>query len=112
MPTNNFPGIGYKYGKDYNFFQKIDVTSMTFGGHSVDGYQPDMGITFPTTGLSILNEGSGVVEFSFTGLAVHGELNSGLASAGMSFDNRSVSRIWFRVKQGYSGPIKVSVSAW
>lgn len=112
MPTNNFPGVRYKYGKDYNFFSKIDIVAATFGGNSIDGYQPDMIVTFPTTGITFMNEGSGVLEFSFNGRTVHGELDSSKPTAGMSFDNRNVSTIWFRIKAGSSGPISVSVSAW
>lgn len=113
MPTNRFPGIGKKnYGRDYNFFEKLNVVATTFGGDSVDGYQPDMAIRFPTTGLTILNEGTGIVEYSFNGHAVHGELDSAKASAGMSFDNRHVSLIWFRVKSGSTGPITIRVDAW
>ena len=113
MPTNNFPGIGYKtLGRDFNFFQKVAVSATTFGGGSVDGYQPDIIITFTTQGALFLNEGSGVVEYSFNGTTVHGELDSGGASKGLSFDNRVISMIWFRVKSGSSGPITISVQAW
>ena len=63
MPTNNFPGIGYTtLGRDFNFYQKLSVTAITYGGGSVDGYQPDMIITFPTQSVIMLNEGTGVVE--------------------------------------------------
>lgn len=113
MPTNNYPGIGYtNQGRDYNFFQKLAVTSTTFGGGSVDGYQPDMVITFPTQSVMMLNMGTGVIEYSFNGNTVHGELNSANASAGLSFDSRVVSCIWFRVQTGSTGPITVGVHAW
>lgn len=113
MPTNRFPGVGKKtYGRDFNFFQKLNVIATGFGSDSVDGYQPDMAITFPTTGITFLNEGTGVIEYSFNGNTVHGELNSASASAGMSFDNRHVSLIWFRVKAGSSPGIVVRVDAW
>jgi len=111
--TNRFPGKGYvTHGKDYNFFEKVSVTAATFGGASVDGKQPDLIITFPTQSLIFLNEGTGVVEYSFNGLTVHGELDSTKPSAGLSFDNRVVSSIWFRIKSGSTGPIVVSVQAW
>lgn len=113
MVTNNFPNIGYKtQGKDFNFFQKLAVVATTFGGNSVGGQQPDFIISFTTQGLLFLNEGSGVVEYSFNGITVHGELDSTGASKGLSFDNRVASMIWFRVKSGSSGPITVSVHAW
>ena len=113
MATNNFPGIGHtNNGKDRNFFQKVSVTSSSFGAVSVDGNQPDMMITFLTQGAMFLNLGTGVVEFSFNGNTVHGELNSANPSSGLTFNDRIISKIWFRVQSGSSGPIVVSVSAW
>ena len=112
MPTNNFPGIGTKTGTDYNFYNKKDVIATSFGGDTVSGKQPDMVIRFQTTTLMMLNEGSGIIEFSFNGINVHGELNSATQSNALSFDNRMVNRIWFRIKEGSSGPITVSVTAW
>lgn len=113
MPTNNFPGIGYKtQGHDFNYFQKFAVMATTFGGESIDGYQPDAILTFSTQSVMFLNLGTGTVEYSFNGTTVHGELNSANPSAGMVFDNRIISMIWFRVQSGSSGPIEVSVRAW
>ena len=91
---------------DYNFFKKIDVSSSSFN----EDY--DMIITFTTQGIFFLNEGSGVVEYSFNGTTVHGELDSSNLTKFLSFDNRVVSTIWFRVKIGSSGTIKISVQAW
>jgi hypothetical protein len=114
--TNNFPNIGYTVtGRDFNFFQKLSVTATTFGGGSVSGQQPDMIITFPTQGVMFLNLGSGatsVIEYSFDGNNLHGELNPANASAGKAFDNRVVSKIWFRIQSGSSGPVSVAVEAW
>jgi hypothetical protein len=118
MPNNNFPGTGsVTLGYDRNFFQKISVTATTFGGNNstspyVPGTQPDMIIPFNTQAVMFLNLGTGVVEFSFNGQTVHGELNSANPSAGLTFDNRPVSKIWFRVQTGSTGPIMVSVQAW
>lgn len=113
MPTNNFPGVGYKTkGRDFNFFAKLSVTATTFGGGSTDGYQPDIVITFPTQGVLLFNEGTGVVEYSFNGTTVHGELDSTKASASLRFDNRIVDCAWFRIKSGSSGPIIISIHAW
>jgi hypothetical protein len=119
MPTNNFPGIGYtKYGRDWNFFQKSSIASSVFGGGSVDGYQdgyqPDMLITFTTQAAIFLNEGTGILEYSFNGTTVHGELDgaTGSLTKMLTFNNRVMAKIWFRVKSGSSGPITVSVQAW
>jgi hypothetical protein len=113
MPTNNYPGIGYKtQGKDYDLYQEFSVTATTFGGSSVSGTQPDYIITFKTQGVMFLNLGSGAVEVSFNGNTVHAVLDSTNASAGLTFDSRVVTMIWFRVKSGSSGPIKISLAAW
>jgi hypothetical protein len=119
MPTNFFPGIGYtKFGRDWNFFQKVSIATGTFGGGSVDGYQdgyqPDMLITFSTQSAIFLNESTGIVEYSFNGTTVHGELDGSVGSLTkmLTFNHRRIAKIWFRIKSGSSGPITVSVQAW
>lgn len=100
-------------GRDFNFFQKVAVNWASFGGSpGSDGYAYDCFISFPTQSVMMLNLGSGVVEFSFNGNHVHGELNSANPSVGMTFDNRTISLIWFRLQSGSSGPITISVQAW
>lgn len=104
--TNNFPNIGYTtLGYDRNFFQKITVASGTFGGSSVDGYQPDMIITFSTYTVTFILE-SGSIEYSFNGNTVHGDMTSSTPSASLTFQNRVISKIWFR------GTGTVRVEAW
>ena len=104
-------------GKDCNFFQKQIVTNTTFGLEA-DGYLCDMMITFTPAGVIFNTEGSGTntVEYSFNGYTVHGELVPATATvdgrATITFLNRKVSAIWFRVKSGSAGPITVSVEAW
>lgn len=94
------------YGRDFNFFQKSAITSSVFNTDA------DMIIKFPTQSVMFLNLGSGTIEFSFNGNTVHGELNSANPSVGLTFDNRVISKIWFRIQSGSSGPITVSVQAW
>jgi hypothetical protein len=114
--TNVFPGIGYvNFGKDYNYFKKLTVAATSFGGASVDGYQPDMFITFSTQYVIFINEtASSTIEYSFNGTTVHGEI-TGSASVGpyqkIEMPFRVVSKIWFRIKSGSSGGT-VSVQAW
>jgi hypothetical protein len=114
MTTNNYPNIGkITHGRDFNFYQKVQVVSTSFGGNTVDGQQPDVVITFTTQSVMFLNENTtGTVEYSFNGSTVHGELDPTLPSRAMTFDNRTVSCIWFRVKSGSTGPITVRVDAW
>lgn len=114
-----FSGIKKNQGHDFNYYKKLSVNWSQFGapdGYTVaDGYGPDLIITFPTTGLLLLNEGttsSQVVEYSFNGNTVHGELDPSLPSKGIIFDNRVVSLIWFRIKSGSTGPVTIRVDAW
>ena len=118
--TNKFPGIGYTtLGRDFNYFEKLSISATTFGGSSVDGYQPDVVITFSTYGVILTNltlpaASSKIIEYSFNGQTVHGELDatSGSQTISLKFENRVVSKIWFRVQSGSTGPIEVSVQAW
>lgn len=114
MSLNRFPGFKKNTkGRDYNFFEKIDVNWAEFGENSVDGEQPDMVITFPTQSIMLLNEAdAGIVEYSFNGNTIHGELDAEKASKGLVFDNRVASPIWFRLKSGSTGPITIRVDAW
>lgn len=109
--------MSYKYssptdkivlGRDFNFYTKIDVTVGSFQA----AY--DAIITFPTQTVMLLNEdtGSDIVEYSFNGNTLHGELNPALITKSMTFDNRVISKIWFRVKSGSTGPITVRIDAW
>src|SRR6266404_5990404 len=101
-------------GFDYNYFKVVSVSSTTFGTSS-DGYFPDVFLTFPTQGISLINYGansSKSVEYSFSGLNTHGELVPGTPSAALVFDNRVVSKIWFRLKSGSSGPVDIRCEAW
>lgn len=102
---SNDPKAAITYGRDFNFFQKITVTT---GSFNVDA---DIVITFPTQGIIILNEdGYGsIVQVSFNGNTVHDEMNP-VISRGFAYDNRVISKIWFRLETGSSAV--VSVRAW
>ena len=116
MATNIFPGIVKKpHASRRDFFQKLSVIATDFGSNSIDGYQPDIAIPFTTNGLLLLNEGTSstqVVEYSFDGITVHGEMDPTLLSKGLSFDNRIVCLMWFRVKTGSTGPVIIRIEAW
>ena len=101
-------------GRDFNFFKKFSVTSTTFGTGALSD-QPDGIITFPTSGIIFSNETAGqVVEVSFNGNTVHCELDGtvGSTSRQLTFLNRSVSMMYFRVKSGSAGPISIRIEAW
>jgi hypothetical protein len=106
----NDPLAPITYGQDWNFYQKISVT--VNGTFNTDC---DIVIPFNTQGIQLLNLGSGateVVEFSMNGNRVHGEMNPTNPSAGLTYDARTVSKLWFRVQTGSTGPVTVSVMAW
>lgn len=90
-------------GKDYNFFAKVNVTDVTFPTNSQ--------VTIPfagQTGFSLVNQGSSLVEYSFNGNTLHGDLTPSSPTAAIIFDYRRISAIWFRS----SAPCIVRVEAW
>lgn len=91
-------------GAPSNFFKKVTVSSATFTATS------DIVISFSTQGLMMLNEGTGVIEYSFNGVTVHGELDPALPNKGVAMDNIRVCPIWFRLKSGSTSV--VSTTAW
>lgn len=118
--TNPFKPI--TYGKDYNFYKEITVSSSVFGGDTApdgysttDGYDCNAFIWFPTQGVMFLNQGltsSQVVEVSFNGNTLHDVLDPTQPSKAIVYDNRVISKIWFRIRSGSSGPVTVSIRAW
>jgi hypothetical protein len=117
MAEYSFPpvatGVTKLQGRDYNYFNKVAVNWTTFGGGN--NGNPDCFISFTTQGIQFLNLGSGttnVVEYSFNGQTVHGELNPSNATQGLTFDSRIISLIWFRLQSGSSGPVTISIQAW
>jgi len=127
IPENQVTRIPPKTtGRDYNFFQKKVVSGTNFGSTVLDGYEindgyySDLFITFPAAGIIFHTEGTSattsIVEYSFNGHTLHGELVPGTATdsgrATITFLNRKVTAIWFRIKSGSSGPVTVSVEAW
>jgi len=112
--TNSFPGIGYiNYGRDHNYFQKFTVSASTFGGQSIDGYQPMGIIDFSTQYVIFSVEGtaSKVIEVSFNGSTVHCKLDASDSSyKTIAMPYRVISKFWMRVVGG--GSAVVSVQAW
>lgn len=102
------------YGQIFNYYNRVAVSRTNFGT-AADGYIYDCLIPFSTAGFSFLNEGtttSHVVEYSFDGVNVHGEINPTLPNRYSKFDHRVACKIWFRVKSGSTGPITIAVEAW
>lgn len=92
-------------GKDFNFFAKVTIANAAFSPVS-----SDLTVAFRgKTGFLIMNEGSGVVEISYNGNTVHGEFDSTKDSKTQKFENRYVSKIWFRLKSGSACVMQVQV---
>lgn len=92
-------------GKDFNQFTKPTITNSSF--------PVDADVFFNFRGLvsfSLVNEGSGVIDYSFNGTTVHGDLTPGTPTAAIFFDNRRVPCIWFRLKSGAASVVRVE--AW
>ncbi len=107
------------YGRSYDYFKKLSVSRTTFGTSS-DGYAADVFIQFPTVdgGVIFINEtatsDTKIVEYSFNGTDVHGEMSVSTASLTKTFTfyKRNICKVWFRVKSGSTGPLDITVHAW
>lgn len=87
----------------FNLFQTIDVTGTNFSTLE------SIGFNFIPKGLSLINRGFRIIEYSFDGTNVHGDLNPADSSFSITFKNRSESRIWFRVPTGIATSVRVEV---
>lgn len=93
-------------GADFNYFVKVTVSNANF---LTSG--PDAAFQFRgRASFTFSNEGSGVVEYSFNGTTLHGDMTPGTPSAALSFDNRAQTFVWFRLKSGASSVVRVE--AW
>jgi len=94
--------------KDKNFFAKLDIIATSFTEVQRVRWN------FASVGLALLiesDEPNDVVQYSFDGETVHGDLTPLLASEGIVFDNRLENNIWFR-RVNPGGPVLVRVEAW
>lgn len=96
------------YGQSFDFFKKVTVSRTTFGDPN-DGYRPDIMIPFSSYTVILSNEGSGVVQVSFNGFDVQDELDSTLTTKILTYENRVLCKIWFKIA---SGSALVSTRAW
>jgi len=90
------------YGRDFNYFNKLTV-------NVTDGYFPSecqVLIPFMTYTITFDLESGGPLEYSFNGITLHGDMTSGQASQSLVFENRVISKIWFR------GSGVVRIEAW
>ena len=87
----------------FNYFEVIAVDGYAFPA------EPQAVFGFNSQGFMLLNRGAHVIEYSFDGTALHGDLNPADASRGVVFDMRAECKVWFRSLDGYG---TVRVEAW
>jgi len=92
--------------KDSNFFQKYRVSSTSF--------EVVASWNFISIGIALMvesNNRNDVIQYSFDGETVHGDMTPTLPSEGIVFDNRFQSKVWFR-RATPGDPVVVRVEAW
>lgn len=87
----------------YNYFSVLAVANVAFPD------EPQAVFGFLGEGFAFLNRGAAVIEYSFDGTTVHGDLNPADSSKSMQFDGRVEDKVWFRAPMG---PSTVRVEAW
>ena len=95
-------------GVDRSFFEKVTVTSTAFGDGNGDA-NTLITLRF-IRHFSLVNEGGVVIEYSFNGNTLHGDLTPGTPTAAIIFDNRPINKIWFRLIASGSGIVRIE--AW
>lgn len=83
-----------------NFFSRVSVSSASFPSTANINLSGN-------TSFSLINEGTGTIEYSFDGSTIHGDLVATTPSAAMTFTDRGFSLIWFRLKSGATSTIRV-----
>lgn len=92
-------------GKDFNFFAEKTISSAIYTA------DPDVIFNFRgQAGFNLFIQSGGTVEYSFNGNVAHGKLILSSSRAFLQFEDRRVSKIWFRVVSG--GNAVVMVEAW
>jgi hypothetical protein len=94
--------------RNKNFFTKLQISNTAFVVAQRAKWD------FNSVGLALLvesNDSNDVVQYSFNGKDVHGDLTPLLPSEGIVFDNRFENNVWFRrVTPG--DPVTVRIEAW
>jgi hypothetical protein len=124
-PQLGATGVTKYQGRDFNYYNKLSVTWSNFGGGN--NGNPDIFISDSTNRVQFINltlDGfipsssattlpiTSVLEFSFNGTTIHGELGTGVHNVARNFDDRPISLVWFRIQSGSTGPLLVSIEAW
>lgn len=95
--------------RNKNFFAKLSISSTNFIPSQRAKWD------FNSNGLSFLVESDkthDVVEYSFNGEDVHGDMTPLTPSEGIIFDGRFENNVWFRRKAESNNVVIVRVEAW
>jgi hypothetical protein len=87
----------------WSYFNAVSVDVVDFPE------TPQVNFGFNSQGFSLLNRGAAVVQYSFDGTTVHGDLDPSDDSIGRIFDIRTECKIWLK---SASGTNIVRVEAW
>ena len=94
------------YGKPRFFFEKKEISNVNF---TTDA---NVAVTLMTkNSLLLINEGPGILEVSFNGIDVHGELNLNIGTGSLVINDPGIVKIWFRLKLGSSAVVSVQNDA-
>lgn len=92
--------------KDTNYFGKFEVSSGSFDIRAK--------WSFTSVGIALLvesNDVTDVIQYSFDGVNVHGDLTPTLPSEGIIYDSRYESNVYLR--RATPGPsVTVRIEAW
>jgi hypothetical protein len=102
MPNFADPLAPIDYGYDFNFFKKYTSSG---GSYSTDA-NVLINMKAPTYTVTFQLESGGPVTYSFNGLTDHGDMTLTLPSQNLIFENRVISKIWFK------GSGVVRIEAW
>jgi hypothetical protein len=90
------------YGYDFNFFRKFSSTASSYNTNA----DVVINLKAPTYMVTFFLESGGPLTYSFNGTTDHGDMTTGQASASLTFQNRVISKIWFK------GTGVVRIEAW
>lgn len=95
-----------KRRRDINFFNKYRVSSTSF--------EVVASWNFISIGIALMvesNNSADVIQYSFDGETVHGDMTPLMPSEAIIFDNRFVNKVWFR-RATPGEPVLVRVESW
>ena len=102
MPDFSNPLAPIDYGYDFNFFKKYSSSGSSYTTNA----NVVINMKAPTYTVTFQLESGGPVTYSFNGSTDHGDMTISLPSQNLIFENRVISKIWFK------GTGLVRIEAW